>query len=138
MMLFGMVALGIVSPISLYLIGLGNPVIAFLAQSAMGAALSFYAAPKMAWMVEIFPVSVRLTSMALGYNIAQAFMGGLSPAIATSLVSRFGTVAPGLYLSAIAVISITGLVCVSPRVDEREEDAQDSEEKNIATGKEIA
>ena len=62
-----------------------------------------------AWLVESFPPSARLTSVAIGYNIAQAVVGGVSPAIATWIVDEFDTTAPGFFISFIAFFSIIGL-----------------------------
>mmetsp|Transcript_10973 Transcript_10973/g.15696 ORF Transcript_10973/g.15696 Transcript_10973/m.15696 type:complete len:453 (+) Transcript_10973:58-1416(+) len=137
-MVFGIILCGSIAPLCMYLIGLGDPVVAFLAQASLGSSLSFYAAPKIAWMMESFPPEVRLTSMSIGYNAAQAVMGGLTPGLATILVERVGKIAPGIYLSCVAVISLFGLVCVSPRRNEKEEMVTDDGEGNLAAGKELA
>ena len=62
-----------------------------------------------AWLVESFPPEIRLTSVAVGYNIAQAVAGGTSPALATILVDKFGKTSPGFMVSIIAIFSVTGL-----------------------------
>ena len=62
-----------------------------------------------AWLVESFPASIRLTSVAVGYNIAQACVGGSTPAIATYLVDTVGNYAPGIMVSVIAALSLSGL-----------------------------
>jgi hypothetical protein len=59
--------------------------------------------------VESFPPSMRLTSVAVGYNFAQAVIGGSSPALATYLVDTYGLHAPGFMVSVIAILSVTGL-----------------------------
>ena len=63
----------------------------------------------MAWLVESFPPAIRLTSVAVGYNIAQAIVGGSSPALATYLVDTYALVAPGYMVSVIAIFSLSGL-----------------------------
>lgn len=62
-----------------------------------------------AWLVESFPPEIRLTSVAVGYNVAQAIAGGSSPALATLLVDSFGKTSPGFMVSGIAIFSIIGL-----------------------------
>lgn len=52
---------------------------------------------------------MRLTSVAVGYNFAQAVIGGSSPALATYLVDTYGLHAPGFMVSVIAIMSVTGL-----------------------------
>jgi hypothetical protein len=56
---------------------------------------------------------MRLTSVAVGYNFAQAIVGGSSPALATYLVDTYGLHAPGFMVSFIATLSVTGL-CMGP------------------------
>lgn len=113
-MTIGGVAFGVASPIMIYIIGLGNPYGAFVSQCIMGVALSYWGAPMMAWLVESFSPEARLTSVAVGYNVAQATIGGLAPSIATLLVDSIGAVAPGFLLSIVAILSLIGLRCVAP------------------------
>ena len=69
----------------------------------------------MAWLAESFEPAARLTSVSIGYNIAQALGGGIAPAIATELVDKVGSTSPGYYLTIIATIALVGLCCVAPR-----------------------
>ena len=111
----GGIAMGVLSPICLKLIGTGNAASAFSAQMLLGIALSCWGAPMMAWLAESFEPAARLTSVSIGYNIAQACGGGMAPAIATEMVDRIGPESPGYYLMVIAFIALTGLLCVAPR-----------------------
>lgn len=63
----------------------------------------------MAWLVESFPSHVRLTSVAIGYNLSQALIGGSSPALATHLTTKYGNHSPGFIISAVAIVSMIGL-----------------------------
>jgi len=56
---------------------------------------------------------MRLTSVAVGYNLAQAIVGGSAPALATYLVDTYGLHAPGFMVSVIAGFSVLGL-CIGP------------------------
>lgn len=50
-------------------------------------------------LVELFPIHIRYTGIAISYNIAFAFFGGLTPLIATYLVKSFSNnIAPSFYL----------------------------------------
>jgi hypothetical protein len=44
--------------------------------------------PVAAFLVEMFPVKIRYTSMSLPYHIGNGIFGGLLPAIATFLVTN--------------------------------------------------
>lgn len=108
-MYVGGVSLAILAPIMVFVISEGNAVAAFFAQCAMGISLSLWGAPMCSWLVESFPPAIRLTSVAVGYNIAQAIIGGSSPAIATYLVNTHGTHSPGYFISVIAIFALIGL-----------------------------
>ena len=60
---------------------------------------------------------MRLTSVAVGYNISHSIVGGSSPALATYLVDRYGKHAPGFMVTILAVISLIGLK-IAPESDE--------------------
>jgi len=65
-----------------------------------------------AFLVESFPVHMRLTSVAIGYNVAHAIVGGASPALATYLVDKYGNASPGYMVTIIAIFSLFGLYLV--------------------------
>lgn len=73
----GGVLMGVLAPLMIVLIGSGSATTAFLAQSFMGVCLSLWGAPMMAWLAESFEPAARLTSVSIGYNIAQALGGGM-------------------------------------------------------------
>jgi hypothetical protein len=77
-----------------------------------------------AWLVESFDPASRLTSVAIGYNIAQALVGGCShtaPALATLRVDSLGPYSPGLLLTVFAIISLIRLPCVAPHANTNQE-----------------
>jgi MHS family proline/betaine transporter-like MFS transporter len=114
-MTIGGVGMTLLSPILIIAVGQGDPMGAFLAQSLLGISLSFWGSPMCAWLVESFEPAARLTSVAIGYNLAQAFVGGATPALATLMVNTFGPNSPGFLLTGLAIVSIIGLLCVAPR-----------------------
>jgi MHS family proline/betaine transporter-like MFS transporter len=88
-MTIGGVGVGLMSPLLVMLIGRGHPAVAIVSQCTIGIALSFWGAPMCAWLVESFDPASRLTSVAIGYNLAQATVGGLTPSLATVYVCFF-------------------------------------------------
>ena len=92
----------------------GNALYALVAQCMLGVFLSFWGAPMCAWLVEAFEPAARLTSVAIGYNVAQATAGGLAPMVATVLTDDVSRQAPGYILTFLAVIALTGLHIVAP------------------------
>mgnify|MGYP005850348275 CR=1 FL=1 len=61
-----------------------------------------------------FDPAARLTSVAIGYNLAQT-VGGLAPMIATLLNDDVSRQAPSYVLTGLATISLTGLWVVAPQ-----------------------
>lgn len=65
-------------------------------------------------LVELFPTAVRYTGVAISYNLAFAFFGGLTPLIATYLIETTGNVlAPSYYLMTSALLCIVAILTVS-------------------------
>lgn len=113
-MTIGGVGMGVLAPLLVMLIGRGHPLLALLSQLTIGVAVSFWGAPMCAWLVESFDPAARLTSVAIGYNLAQASVGGITPALATYMVDAAGPNSPGWILTFLALISLTGLWFVAP------------------------
>lgn len=125
MMLYGGVSLGVIGPGMVYLIGTGNAFVAFMAQCALGVMLTFWGSPMCAWLAESFPPEVRLTAVAIGYNVAHAVLGGFSPAIATAMVDNIGPNSPGFLYTIVAAISLSGLSIARVHDVVPEEEAED-------------
>ena len=90
--------------------------IAFGAQTLMAIFIAMWGSPMCAWLVEAFEPEARLTSVSIGYNVAQAIGGGLSPFMATLLVDELGVKSPGILLVSLSTISLIGLWWVAPKV----------------------
>ncbi len=68
--------------------------------------------PIAAFLVEMFPVKIRYTSMSLPYHIGNGVFGGLMPAIATYLVSQAKDAqTPDYYLAGLTYPIIIASVC---------------------------
>lgn len=59
----------------------------------------------------IFPTSIRLTGVAIAYNIGHSIFGGLAPIIVTALITTGATIfmVPMLYLIAVVIIALIAL-----------------------------
>ena len=91
MMLMGGLMAAVYAPCCLYVVyKFRHPFLSFCAQTFMGVCISMFGGPMTAWMVESFPKEARLTSMSIGYNMAQLLVGGTSPAIATLMFDKRG------------------------------------------------
>ncbi len=68
--------------------------------------------PIAAFLVEMFPVKIRYTSMSLPYHIGNGVFGGLMPAIATYLVSQAKDAkTPDFYLAGLTYPILIASVC---------------------------
>jgi len=114
-MTVGGIGMLICSPVLVHVIGTGDPVKAFFSQCTLGVFLSLYCSPMMAWLAESFRPELRLTAVSIGYNIAQALVGGSYPSIATLMSgSSLGNSSPGFLLSGAAILGLTGLYIAEP------------------------
>jgi MFS transporter, MHS family, proline/betaine transporter len=119
-MSIGGIIFGCLGPLSILVIarygGGNNPWwIPFCSQLVLSVSLALWGAPMCAWLVEAFEPKARSTSVCIGYNVAQAISGGLSPLMATLLVQKVGIGAPGILLVVLMTVSMTGLWCVAPQ-----------------------
>jgi MFS transporter, MHS family, proline/betaine transporter len=58
-------------------------------------------------LVELFPAATRVSGSAIGYNLGLALIAGPGPLIAAALASATGGgVSPGLYVGAVALVSL--------------------------------
>lgn len=92
------------------------PAYALLGGSSSGGAVfgvAFLAIPAAGWSAvaaamvpEQFTGTSRFSGMAIGYNVATVLFGGLSPLIATALMSSTGiTLAPAIYATVVIVVA---------------------------------
>jgi MHS family proline/betaine transporter-like MFS transporter len=66
-------------------------------------------------MVELFPARLRVTGSSIGFNIAQALIGGPGPFVAASIAAAVAlTVAPAFYLVAVASVAFALLLRFLP------------------------
>ncbi|MGI8701452.1 MAG: MFS transporter [Nocardioidaceae bacterium] len=101
----GAVLLVVTSVPAFILAGSGGLVSAVLGQLIVALSLSVFGGGSYTALLELFPTRTRVTGAAIGYNLGYAIFGGTAPLLATVLVQATGSaVAPGYYLSAIAIV----------------------------------
>ena len=108
-MIIGAIGLAIVGPIGMVVISKGNEWEAFFSQCAIGIFLAAFGAPMNAWLVDMFPQKIRLTSAALGYDLANCTAAAFSPLIATVLVDIHGPNSVGGLYTVFACCAFGGM-----------------------------
>jgi MHS family proline/betaine transporter-like MFS transporter len=75
---------------------------------------ALYYGPLAALMAELLPAAIRATGLGLGYNIGVTLFGGMGPATMTWLggFALIGDLAPGYYLTAVAILSLGTLLTI--------------------------
>ncbi len=87
-----------------------------IAQSVAAVLLALFSGPGPALLCELFPTSVRYTSLSLGYNVAVAVFGGFAPFIAIALIRWTGNpLAPTFYVMAAALVSTLVILRIKDR-----------------------
>jgi MHS family proline/betaine transporter-like MFS transporter len=81
---------------------------------AVATLKALYYGPLAALMAELLPAEARATGLGLGYNVGVMIFGGMGPAIMTALgtIAFVGDMAPGYYLSLVAVLSLVSLFTI--------------------------
>jgi len=69
--------------------------------------------------VEIVPPHIRATSTALAYNVAYAVFGGTAPLLGALLTAWLGRLAPGAYITVLAVVALVVVVVALPETRDR-------------------
>jgi MHS family proline/betaine transporter-like MFS transporter len=114
MIAVGLVLLVSVFPAFLLLTRMPVPTVIMLAVLYLASLKAIYFGPLAALMSELFPAATRATGLGLSYNIGVTVFGGMGPAIMTWMGSfaLFGDLAPGYYLTVIAVLSLCALTTI--------------------------
>jgi MHS family proline/betaine transporter-like MFS transporter len=104
--------LGFVGAVPLFwLLSHPSGIFAQLGQLGFVLIVGIYCGAQPAIMVETAPLRVRCTAVALGYNISLGVIGGLTPLVATWLVSRTGDeIAPAFVIMAAAAVTFATLL----------------------------
>lgn len=78
--------------------------------------------PIAAYLVELFPARIRYTSLSLPYHIGNGIFGGMTPFVATALISATGNIFSGLLypLALAALTTVIGFFLLPERKQSRQ------------------
>jgi len=101
-------------PAFLLLTNVPTPTIIIVAVFWIATLKSLYYGPLAALMSELLPAETRATGLGLGYNIGVMIFGGMGPVTMAWLgdFPAIGDLAPGYYLTLIAIISLFALITI--------------------------
>jgi MHS family proline/betaine transporter-like MFS transporter len=106
--LFGAIGLVLIYPLFVWL--LASPTLGTLVLIQVIVALVFYCgyyATVPALLAELFPTRRRTTGISIAYVLAQLAFGGVTPLVIAALIGATGNrAAPGLYLTAVTLLSL--------------------------------
>ena len=92
------------------MLGSGSPWLVMLFLIAGLSIMGLTFGPMGALLPELFPTEVRYTGASFSYNLSSILGASVAPYIATWLNSHYGLSAVGLYLAAMAVLTLLALV----------------------------
>jgi MHS family proline/betaine transporter-like MFS transporter len=96
----------------------GALVAVVVAQIVFAVMNGFIQGPTPIAMAVQFPVELRYSALAVGYNVSLALFGGTAPLVATWLIRETGDlVAPAWYLAAVAILSGVATLTLERRHD---------------------
>jgi MHS family proline/betaine transporter-like MFS transporter len=109
------VAVAVIGSLPAYLLASGGTLATTLATQVLlviPAALVTVGSTVVA--VELVTARIRATSTALAYNVAYAIFGGTAPILGALLTGWFGRLAPGGYITALAIVALIVVVVALP------------------------
>jgi MHS family proline/betaine transporter-like MFS transporter len=110
-MLFASLGLAVLAvPCFVGLVGHPTVMVLLLSQAVLGTMLTAYQAPMPALLCDLFPASLRATSVAIVHDFTATLIGGLTPLAITYAIGVTGNnLIPGIYVGVAACLS---LACV--------------------------
>ncbi|SFN59369.1 MFS transporter, MHS family, proline/betaine transporter [Pseudonocardia ammonioxydans] len=111
----GGLGLAVVAVPSFLLIGSGVPGLILLGLTVFAVFEALANVMLGLLLVELFPARTRVSGSAIGFNLAQAAVGGPGPLVAAALAAGLGlAVAPAFYVVAVALLATAALVRYLP------------------------
>lgn len=119
-MLISGAVLAVLGSVPAYVLATGGSLLSTMgAEALLALPAALIAAPATIVAVELVPPQIRATSTALGYNVANAVFGGTAPFLGALLTTRFGHLAPGVYITAVAAIALVVAFVALPETGSR-------------------
>ncbi|ALE73549.1 MFS transporter [Pseudonocardia sp. EC080625-04] len=113
--LLGGLGLAVVAIPSFLLIGSGTPALILIGLTAFAMFEALANVMLGLLLVELFPARTRVSGSAIGFNLAQAAVGGPGPLVAATLAAGLGlAVAPAFYVVAVALLATIALARYLP------------------------
>jgi MHS family proline/betaine transporter-like MFS transporter len=114
-LLFGAISCLILATPTVYSAYHGNFITNIVLHALFAISLGFCYGPRSSFIVQLFPVPVRYSAVAVSYNIANAIFGGTAPLLASLLVQQTGNLlAPGYMIMTMAAISFLSTLALRP------------------------
>lgn len=106
----GVIGIALCTWPAFWILGKMNFEHALITQMIYAAVIAWYMGPVPTVLVELFPTKVRLTGVALSYNVSAALFGGTAPMVAMLLQKWMNNkFAIAYYIIALAVVTLCGL-----------------------------
>lgn len=103
---YGLLLFGVSAPVIFILGSLGSVFYALIAQLIYAFLDALITAPMFKWLYDEFPIHIRVTGMAVSWNVAVALLGGTAPLIVQFLMLKTGMkYSPGVYVSFISFLT---------------------------------
>lgn len=113
----GLALVMVVAPLMFYLANTGNIMLILLAQFLYAMTDALITAPMFKYLFDQFPTAIRVTGIAVSWNIAIALLGGTAPMIAQISTQQFNLmIGPGLYI-ALAALCVWWVMSLRPSSD---------------------
>jgi MFS transporter, MHS family, proline/betaine transporter len=114
-MLIGAAGIAVVAIPCFALLATGNFWLAVIGVVALAAFEALANVTLGVLMVELFPARLRMTGSSIGFNVAQALVGGPGPFVAAAIAAAVAiAVAPAFYLVAVASLAFLLLLRFLP------------------------
>ena len=120
-MLAGAGGLAVLSIPIFLAIATGNPALVIVVLTLFAACEALANVMLGVLMVELFPAHLRMSGAGIGFNTAQAVIGGQGPLVATLLAAALPTLvfAPALYIVGVTAIAVVVLWALLPETHDR-------------------
>jgi hypothetical protein len=78
--------------------------------------------PMAAYLVELFPIRIRYTSMSLPYHLGNGWFGGMLPLVATAMMASSGNIYRGLWYAIVVALMTVAIGLIALRETPRDFD----------------
>merc|ERR1712087_327485 len=130
LMVWSTIALCISTPVAMSLFGKGGEhsfALAFILQLILAFLVAIFSGALFPWLMFLCPPEIRLTTVAMGYNVSISVWGGFAPLLATVLADQINFVAAGCLVTASGLLTLIGLWLAPDPISIKEDTENDDE-----------